>query len=156
MSGSGVAVSPSAGRWQEAIAQYEDLLSVDGAKAGQWRWEIACTHRDAGQFKEAIGHFRQCENFPENYKQMAYCHRRLKQPAEAIILYNQVASDKASAPWSMLQIAYTREEAGQQEQAIQAFQVVCKRFPKDGHASIAHAHLQQKYKISVTLGGAND
>ncbi len=143
-------------KWPEAIAVYEELVREDVANAGRWRWEVGNTHRDAGQYKEAIGHFRQCENFPENYKQMAWCHRQLKQPNEAIILYNQVASDKASAPWAMLQVAYTREEAGQTEPAIQAFQQVCKKFPKDQHASTAHAHLQQKYKISVTLGGANE
>jgi tetratricopeptide (TPR) repeat protein len=143
-------------KWPEAIAVYEELVKDDIANAGRWRWEVANTHRDAGQFKEAIGHYRQCENFPENYKQMAWCHRQLKQPAEAIVLYNQVSSDKASAPWALLQIAYTREEAGQTEPAIQAFQQVCKKYPKDAHASTAHAHLQQKYKISVTLGGANE
>jgi tetratricopeptide (TPR) repeat protein len=143
-------------KWPEAIAVYEELVRDDLANANRWRWEVACTHRDAGQFKEAIGHFRQCENFPENYKQMAWCHRQLKQPAEAIVLYNQVSSDKGSAPWALLQIAYTREESGQTEPAIQAFQQVCKKFPKDQHASTAHAHLQQKYKISVTLGGANE
>jgi tetratricopeptide (TPR) repeat protein len=142
-------------KWPEAIAVYEELVKDDIANANRWRWEVASTHRDAGQYKEAIGHFRQCENFPENYKQMAWCHRQLKQPSEAIVLYNQVSSDKASAPWALLQIAYTREEAGQTEPAIQAFQQVCKKFPKDSHASTAHAHLQQKYKISVTLGGAN-
>ncbi len=131
-------------------------MKEDAIQSGRWRFEVGCTYRDAGQFKEAIGHFRQCENFPENYKQMAWCHRRLQQPKEAISLYNQVASDKPSAPWALLQIAYTREEAGEKEQAIQAFQLVCKRFPKDGHASQAHSHLQQKYKISITLGGATD
>ncbi len=142
-------------KWPEAIAVYEELVKDDLANAGRWRWEVACTHRDAGQYKEAIGHFRQCDNFPQNYIQMAACHRQLKQPSEAIILYGQVSSDKASAPWAQLQVAYTREEAGQTELAIQAFQQVCKKFPKDQHASTAHAHLQQKYKISVTLGGAN-
>lgn len=141
-------------KWAEAIAVYEELVRDDIANAGRWRWEVACTHRDAGQFKEAIGHFRQCENFPENYKQMAWCHRQLKQPMEAILLYNQISSDKTSAPWALLQVAYTREESGQAEPAILAFQQVCKRYPKDQHASVAHAHLQQKYKISVTLGGA--
>ena len=146
----------AAAKWTEAIAVYEQLVQEDAAQAGRWRFEVGCTHRDAGQFKEAIGHFRQCDNFPENYKQMAWCHRRLQQPKEAIALYNQVASDQGSAPWALLQIAYTREEAGEKEPAIQAFQLVCKRFPKDGHASQAHSHLQQKYKISITLGGATD
>ncbi len=144
----------AAGKWADAIMVYEQLVQQDSAQASRWRWEVGCTYRDAGQFKDAIGHFRQCENFPENYKQMAWCHRQLKQAKEAILLYNQVTSDNASAPWALLQIAYTREEAGEKEAAIQAFQLVCKRFPKDGHASQAHAHLQQKYKISITLGGA--
>ncbi|MDX1944118.1 MAG: tetratricopeptide repeat protein [Pirellulaceae bacterium] len=138
----------------EAVAVYEELYKEDTAQPGRWRWEIAITYRDAGQYAQAIGNFRQCDNFPENYKQMAWCHRQAKQWAEAIILYGQVAGNAASAPWALLQVAYTREEAGQAEQAIQAFQLVCKRFPKDSHAATAHAHLQQKYKISVTLGGA--
>jgi tetratricopeptide (TPR) repeat protein len=139
----------------EAIALYEELYKDDAANGNRWRWEVACTHRDAGQLKEAIGHFRQCTNFPENYQQMAACHRQLKQPAEAIAIYNQIAAgSKPTAPWALLQVAYTREEAGEKEPAIQAFQQVCKRFPKDAHASVAHAHLQQQYKISVTLGGA--
>jgi len=42
------------------------------------------------------------------------------------------------------------------EQAIKSFQRVCKAFPKSGQASRAHAHLQTKYKITITLGGAKD
>ena len=144
----------AAGKWPEAIAVYEDLYSSDAKNSGRWRWEVAATHQQAGQLKEAIGHYRQCDNFPENYKAMAWCHRQLKQQNEAIILYNQVATHEPSAPWAFLQMAYCKEEAGQQEPAIQAFQKVCKKYPKDAHAGIAHAHLQQKYKISVTLGGA--
>jgi tetratricopeptide (TPR) repeat protein len=144
-------------KWPEAIAVYEELYKDDAGQANRWRWEVASTHRDSGELAQAIGHFRQCTNFPENYKQMTWCHRQLKQPAEAIVLYNQIAGgDANSAPWALLQLAYTREEAGQKEPAIQAFQQVCKKFPKDQHASVAHAHLQQQYKISVTLGGATE
>ncbi|MEK6235187.1 MAG: tetratricopeptide repeat protein, partial [Planctomycetales bacterium] len=143
--------------YPEAIGMYTELLSEDAENAASWRWRIALAHRDANQLKEAIGHFRQCANFPENYKQMAWCHRRLKQFNEALLLYNQVAGGhEASAPWAVLQIGYTREEAGQKEAAIRAFQQVCKRYPKDSHASAAHAHLQNKYKLSITLGGAKD
>ena len=42
------------------------------------------------------------------------------------------------------------------ESAIKAFQQVCRKYPKDRHASVAHAHLQNAYKISVTLGGSKD
>ena len=145
----------AARKFKEAIDQYSELLSLDSAHAESWRWQIATAHQEAGQYKEAIGHFRQCVNFPENVKQMAWCHRQLKEYNEALLLYGQVVGGHApSAPWAMLQLAYTREEAGQKEQAIKAFQQVCAKFPEDGHASAAHAHLQTKYKISVTLGGS--
>jgi len=72
----------------------------------------------------------------------------------ATVISSAVGSHAPSAPWGLLQIAYTREEAGQKEQAIKAFQQVCAKFPDDGHAAQAHAHLQTKYKISVTLGGS--
>ncbi len=140
----------------EAVAVYEDLYKSDAAASNRWRYAIGETYREAGLLKEAIGHYRQCDNFPEQYKMMAWCHRHLKQYNEAIVLYTQVSSDPASAPWALLQIAYTREEAGQAEQAIQMFQQVCKKFPTDGHASIAHTHLNNKYKIFLTLGGAKD
>lgn len=140
----------------EAVAVYEDLYKADATNSNRWRYQIGETYREAGQLKEAIGHFRQCDNFPEQYKMMAWCHRHLKQYNEAVVLYTQVAADPASAPWAMLQIAYTREEAGQAEQAIQMFQQVCKKFPTDGHASTAHTHLNNKYKIFLTLGGAKD
>jgi len=145
----------SQAKWPEAIAVYEELYKDDANNSNQWRWQVAQTHQQAGQYKEAIGHYRQCTNFPDNYNQMAWCHRQMKQFNEAITVYTQVAAGhKPSAPWASLQIAYTREEAGQKEPAIQAFQQVCKKYPKDAHASVAHAHLQQTYKISVTLGGA--
>ena len=142
-------------KWPEAVAVYEELVKDDIANPNRWRWEVAMTFRDSGNYPQAIGNFRQCTNFPENYQQMAWCHRQVKQHNEAIILYQQIAGGSVPhAPWALLQIAYTREEAGQKEPAIQAFQQVCKKFPKDSHASVAHAHLQQQYKISVTLGGA--
>ncbi|MFT7641624.1 MAG: tetratricopeptide (TPR) repeat protein, partial [Pirellulaceae bacterium] len=91
-------------KYPDAIGMYTELLSEDSAHAEQWRQQIASAHRDAGQLKEAIGHFRQCTNFPENYKQMAWCHRRLKQYKEALLLYNQIAAgNEGSAPWAVLQ-----------------------------------------------------
>ncbi len=141
-------------RWKEAIDAYTENLKIDAANTEKWLWLIANTQRDGGLYKEAIGTFRQCTNFPENTKQMAYCHRVLKEWNEAIILYSQVTSDAPSAPWALYQIALVREASGDKEAAIKAFQVVCKKFPKDGHAAQAHAHLQTAYKINVTLGGA--
>lgn len=144
-------------KYKEAAETYQELITLDPENAEDWRFRVANEYRDGRQFKDAIGWYRQCTNYPANYKEMAYCNRRLKQYREALMLYAQVAGgDESSAPWAMLQIAYTQEEAGQKEQAIKAFQQVCKRFPKDSHASRAHAHLQNKYDISITLGGAKD
>jgi outer membrane protein assembly factor BamD (BamD/ComL family) len=50
----------------------------------------------------------------------------------------------------------TYEQMDKQENAIRAFQQVCRDYPRSGHASEAHAHLQNKYKINVTLGGAKE
>jgi len=81
----------------------------------------------------------------------------LKEFKEAIILYNQIIGGAPkSAPWALYEVARTQEAAGNKERAILTFQQVCKRFPKDGYASRAHAHLQNEYKITVTLGGAKD
>ena len=145
------------GKYKEAIAIYEELLKADSENAQKWRWNIATAYKASGKYKEAIAHFRQCTNFPSNYTEMASCHRALKEWNEAIILYNQVMGGAAGfAPWALIQIGYTREQAGQKEKAIMAFQQVCKRFPKNSYASQAHAYLQSKYKITVTLGGAKD
>lgn len=142
----------------QSVAVYRELISSDPDRAETWLWNVAYTyHHYGGNFKEAIGSYRQCNNFPSNLQQMADCHRRLKQYKEAIGLYGQIIGGSQSmAPWALLQIGYTHEQSGSKEKAIQAFQSVCKRYPKDRYASTAHALLQDKYGISVTLGGAKD
>ena len=52
--------------------------------------------------------------------------------------------------------AYLEGKFGGKENAIKAFQLTCRTHPKSGQASRAHAHLQSKYDITVTLGGAKD
>jgi tetratricopeptide (TPR) repeat protein len=141
-------------KWDQAIAIYQALVSSDAKNGGRWNWELANSYRDAGKFKEAIGVYRLCDNFPEDLKQMAACHRRLGEAKEALVLYQQVMAHAPSAPAALLEIARTYEEASQKEAAIKAFQQVCKRYPKSGEASTAHARLQDGYKINVTLGGA--
>ena len=144
-------------QYPEAIQGYRELVKTDALNVQTWLWALATTQREANLLKEAIGTYRQCDNFPENYKHMAACHRELKQQKEALILYGQIRSgDEGSAPWAQLQIGYTYEEMDSRESAIKAFQACCKKYPKASYASTAHAHLQNKYKISVTLGGATD
>ena len=146
-----------AGKPDQAIAVYQQLLTQDAKNANNWQWHIAITYRDFGKLKEAIASFRLCDNFPEAYQQMASCHRQLKEFKEAILLYNQIlGSHPPTAPWALLQIGYTQEQAGDKESAIKTLQQVCKRFPKTGQASEAHVHLNEKYKITVTLGGATE
>ncbi len=138
----------------EAVAAYQELIASDPEHVSRWQWNIAITYRDFNRFKEAIGVFRQCDNFPENYKQMAWCHLRLKEYNEALVLYHQVlGGHEPSAPSAQLQIAYTYRSAGQKEKAIQSLQRVCDKFPKSGQASEAHAFLQREYKINYTKGG---
>ncbi|NQT37726.1 MAG: tetratricopeptide repeat protein, partial [Planctomycetes bacterium] len=144
-------------KYDEAITAYKELMALDPEHSEGWRWNIAQAYHHGGRHKEAIGWYRQCTNFPRNYEEMASCHRQMKQYREALALYAQIAGGSQDrAPWAMLQIALTREQAGEKEAAIKAFQIVCKRFPKDSHASQAHVHLQSKYNISITLGGAKD
>jgi tetratricopeptide (TPR) repeat protein len=142
-------------QYKKAIEVYLQLLKEDIEHAETWRWAVAYDYERTGQHKQAIGYYRQCSNFPSNYQRMAGCHIALKEYGEAIVLYNQIVGGApTTAPWASLQIGYTLERAGKKELAIRQFQLVCKRFPKDGHASQAHAHLQNKYKITATLGGA--
>ncbi len=145
------------GKWDNAIAIYQGLMKDDQKNVDGWQWEIAECYKHSKRFKEAINTYRQCDRFPSNYQNMAWCHRRLKQYKEALVLYNQImGGHPQSASWALLEIARTFEELGNKANAIKMYQQVCKRFPKSGHASNAHAHLQLKYKINVTLGGAKD
>ncbi len=138
----------------EAVAAYRELMQENAEKASDWEWQIACTYRDFHRWQDAIKAFRQTENFPEAYSQMASCHRQLKEYKEAISLYYQmIGSHPPSAPWALLQVGYTQEQAGDKEKAIRAFQQVCAKHSKTGQASEAHAYLQDKFKINATLGG---
>lgn len=145
------------GKHPEAITVYQGLLKSDVDNTDKWLEKIADTYRDSGKYKDAIAWYKQCNNFPSNYQQMAACQIQLKSYREAITLYGQIVGGSPSlAPWALLQIGYTQEKANSKDRAITAFQQVCKRYPKSSYASTAHAHLQNKYKISVTLGGAKD
>jgi tetratricopeptide (TPR) repeat protein len=143
-------------QWDKALATYQTLLTVVPARFGDWYWGIAQCHEYRGRLPQAIQSYRQSDKYPSAYFAMASCHRRLKQFKEALVLYHQARADNGSAPTATIHIAYTYEEYGQKENAIKWFQQTCKLYPKNSRASQAHAHLQNKYKISVTLGGANE
>ena len=92
----------------------------------------------------------------ENYEKLKRECPLQTEEAPSIYLYRQIMGDKANASWALLEIGRTYEEAGKKDDAIKTFKLVCDRFPKSGEGSWAHAHLNDKYKISVTLGGAKD
>ena len=108
------------------------------------------------EWRKAIGMYRQIDDFPGTHFSMASCHRKLKEYKEAIALYTQCKVVDSVAPRASLEIGYTYEEAQEPKNAIRTFQLTCKRYPKSGQAARAHAHLQRKYNINVTLGGAVD
>ncbi|MGE3408714.1 MAG: tetratricopeptide repeat protein [Pirellulales bacterium] len=146
-----------AGKCDECVAVYAGLVGSDGNKTSNWQYAIGNTYRHFGRHKEAIAAYRLCDNFPDCYIQMAFSHRDLGEFKEAINLYQQiVAGYEPQAPWATLQLGYTFEQAGQKESAIKALQRVCKKWPKDPHASQAHVYLNDKFKIRVTLGGGTD
>ena len=143
-------------KWDKAIATYQILLKVDPDRYSEYNWGIAECWEKQSKWKEAILSYRQTDKFPEAYFRMAECHRHLKKWNEGLILLNQARSHENVADRAQHRIAQFYELSGQKEKAIKSFQITCKKYPKSRYASISHAHLQTKYGISVTLGGATD
>ncbi|MDF1851060.1 MAG: tetratricopeptide repeat protein [Verrucomicrobiales bacterium] len=143
-------------KFDEAIELYRELIEEDPDRVNDYLWVIGDCFERKGAWKEAIQTYRQIDKFPDNYLRMARCHRRLKQWDEALSLYSQSKSSEPHAPGATLSIGYTYEEAGQRENAIKAFQLTCRSYPKSSEASRAHAHLQSKYQITATFGGGKD
>jgi TolA-binding protein len=144
------------GKTTEAIEVFRKLIEIDGDHAGDHLWSIAGCYEKLSDWKKAIATYRQIDRFPDNYFRMAACHRQLGEQNEAIVLYNQIKVIDKAAPEASLQIGFTYEEAKDKEKAIRTFQLTCKRYPKSGQASRAHAHLQNEYNINVTLGGSEE
>jgi tetratricopeptide (TPR) repeat protein len=151
-----VGMAMAEGKLPLALELYRELLTLDGERAKEYQWAIGGCYEKQGEWKNAIATYRQIDDFPKNHFAMAACHRQLKEYAEAILLYQQTMVLDATAPQASLQIGFTHEEAGDKEKAIRTFQLTCKRYPKAAEAARAHAHLQEKYNIHVTLGGAED
>lgn len=141
----------------QAIAIYRELLTSDANNANEYAFQIAETLYYAHRWKEAIAAYRGTDRFPHNSFHMAAANRQLKQWDEAINLYRQImVASPPHAPQALYELAETQEQAGKTELAIQAFKQVCDKYPTSGEGSRAHSHLNEKYKITVTLGGAKN
>lgn len=148
-------------KYDQVIPIYQDLITKDPqnklAAPADWSYNLGEAYRHAGKHKEAIGTFQQSSYFPHNLERIAECYQSTKQYKEAIGMYTQiVAGYEQHAPQAMLNIAYVQEKDGKPENAIKTLQAVCKKYPKAGQASTAHQHLNNVYKITVTMGGAKD
>lgn len=143
-------------KFTEAIAVFVQLIDLNGENAPAYQWSIGGCYESMSEWKKAIGMYRQIDEFPRTHFAMASCHRKIPEHREAVALYRQCLVNDASAPRATLEIAYTYEEAKEAKNAIRTFQLTCKRYPKSRQAAQAHAHLQNKYNINVTLGGAED
>ncbi|MFT5465770.1 MAG: tetratricopeptide (TPR) repeat protein [Verrucomicrobiales bacterium] len=143
-------------KMDEAITGYRGLVEQDPDRIDEYLWAIAECYEGKSDWKNAIQTFRQCDRYPANYFRMAQCHRRMKEWPQAIQLYGQAKAHEGSGPEALIQIGLTYEDAGQKENAIKTLQLTCRTYPKTSQASRAHAHLQTKYDITVTLGGAKD
>lgn len=144
------------GKFNEAIAVFLTLLDINGDNAKSYQGSIAGCYESLSEWRKAISMYRQIDDFPGTHFSMASCYRKLEEWKEAITLYTQCKVNDKAAPRASLEIGFTYEQAKEPKNAIRTFQLTCKRYPKSGQAAQAHAHLQNKYNINVTLGGAED
>ena len=150
-----------ASTWQEAkeyekaIEAYRGLITHTG-KAEHY-WPIGDCYVSLKQIPNAIQAYRLSDKFPSAYFKMGDLHRGQKQWNEALVLYNQAKSyGDGHAQTALWRIGETYEQSKRRENAIRTYQSICKLYPKSGIASRAHAHLQNRYKINITLGGAKE
>ena len=157
------------GKWFQKIAETWQGVGEYKKAIGSWRKVIASTG-EANHYKtigycyeklkdipKAIQSYRLSDDFPWAYFKMGDLHRDHKQWKEALVLYNQARSHgDSNAQNALWRIGDTYERSSRREQAIRSYQSICKLYPKSGIASRAHAHLQNKYKINITLGGAKE
>lgn len=144
-----------AGKYPEAIEGWQNTIITTG-KAG-FNWNIADCYMAIKDVQKALQAYRLSDRFPDAYFRMGDIQRDQKQFNEALVLYNQARSyGDGHAQNAMWRIGETYERSERKEQAIQTFQQICKLYPRSDFASRSHAHLQNKYKINITLGGAKE
>ena len=144
-----------AGKYELAIEGWRNAIASTG-KASH-NWNIGDCYVSLKDIPKAIQSYRLSDNFPSAYFRMADLQRDQKKYNEALVLYNQAKSyGDNHAQVALWRIGETYERASKRENAIKSYQSICKLYPKSSYASRAHAHLQNKYKINITLGGAKE
>lgn len=140
-----------------AVGVYRELITTDVANTNAYNLMIADTYYHAHRWAECVTQYRASTCAANDTFQMAYAQRQLKKFDEAIILYQQImVTSPGSASSALYAIGTTHEEANRAEAAIKVFKQVCDKFPTTSEGSRAHSHLNDKYKITVTLGGAKN
>lgn len=150
-------------RYLEEVPIYQDLVTKDTARSTQWQYYLGEAYRHAGKYKEAIATFQQVDGTDAQraaaMNRIAECYSAMNQFKEATGIYAQIiASYESEAPAAMWSLGHVHEAAGKPESAIKTFQEMCKRYHKKSahYASLAHQRLNDKYKITVTLGGGKE
>ncbi len=144
-----------AGKHEQAIESWRNVITVTGE--AKHYWAIGDCYSALKDIPKALQSYRLSDNFPSAYFRMADIQRGQKKWDEALVLYNQARSyGDSHAQNALWRIGETYERSNRREQAIKSYQSICKLYPKSGYASRAHAHLQNKYKINITLGGAKE
>ena len=144
-----------AGKYEKAIESWRNVITTTGKSSHYWA--IGDCYVALKDIPKGIQSYRLSDNFPSAYFRMADLHRGQKQWNEALTLYNQARSyGDGHAQTALWRIGETYEKSSRREQAIKSYQSICKLYPKSSSASRAHAHLQNKYKINITLGGAKE
>ena len=144
-----------AGKHEQAIESWRGVITATGD--AKHYWAIGDCYSALKDIPKALQSYRLSDNFPSAYFRMADIQRGQKKWDEALVLYNQARSyGDGHAQNALWKIGETYERANRREQAIKSYQSICKLYPKSKKASEAHAHLQNKYKINITLGGAKE
>ncbi len=149
-------------KYDDAIARYQQLKKIDKRDGGPdgWQWEIGNCYYYKNEREQALKEYEACTPTPGRLTHIGRVLRGLKRYRAALQQFT-FARDHANkttgaSATAQIEIGYTYEIMKNKANAIRAFQQVCKKYPKTGTASKAHAHLQSKYGISITLGGTTE
>lgn len=88
---------------------------------------------------------------------IAECYRRMKEYEKAITQLREIVTVfRNQAPEAYRRITYIYHERRAErdmERCIAVCRRICRQFPKSGHCSWAHQHLEEAHKTTITGGG---